>query len=146
MVEKTQCQGFVFEGRFGSHQCQKKAIMERDGKFYCKVHDPEYKKKKQRQWHEKFDREYTEKQIQYHRQEIIRKVCEPFTTEWLEANANFILASKDMYEVLKKLHLELKMQWGCLDLVPTSHADPQMQWLAKWSDKLQQLLAKVEVK
>ena len=99
MVEKKQCQAQVYGDRF-SHQCQKNAVAERDGKFYCMVHDPEYIKEKRRKWDEKFDKEYIESQERYHREEVIKRVCEPFTTEWLEANANFILASKDMYAAI----------------------------------------------
>ena len=33
-------------GSFHQHPCSKKAVVERDGKWYCKVHDPEYIKQK----------------------------------------------------------------------------------------------------
>ena len=106
MVEKRQCQERVFNGRLPDYQCQKKAVVDRDGKFYCKVHDPEYIKEKKRKWHERFAKEQVENRKRWHRKEVTEKVCEPFTTEWLEANANFILASKDMYEALKKIVAE----------------------------------------
>jgi len=33
-------------GAFHQYQCTKKAVVERDGKWYCKIHDPEYIKQK----------------------------------------------------------------------------------------------------
>jgi len=33
-------------GAFQQHQCNNKAVVERDGKWYCKIHDPEYIKQK----------------------------------------------------------------------------------------------------
>ncbi|MCK9524330.1 MAG: hypothetical protein M0R49_00160 [Limnochordia bacterium] len=37
--EGTKCCGRVFDG-WHSHPCGNKASVEREGKFYCKVHDP----------------------------------------------------------------------------------------------------------
>lgn len=46
MVENELCQVRVSgEGQWGSfqqYQCSKKAVVTRDGKRYCKIHDPEY--------------------------------------------------------------------------------------------------------
>ena len=33
-------------GSYHPYQCSKKGTVERDGKWYCKVHDPEYRKAK----------------------------------------------------------------------------------------------------
>jgi len=33
-------------GAFNIHRCRNKAIVERNGKSYCKIHDPEYIKQK----------------------------------------------------------------------------------------------------
>lgn len=33
-------------GAFHSHQCEKRAVVTRNGKRYCKIHDPEYVKAK----------------------------------------------------------------------------------------------------
>ena len=33
-------------GAFQQHQCSKKAVVERGGVWYCKIHDPEYIKQK----------------------------------------------------------------------------------------------------
>jgi len=48
--KEKQCQVSVCPpgqwGAFQPHQCTKKAVVTRDGKRYCKIHDPEYIKKK----------------------------------------------------------------------------------------------------
>ena len=36
--------GFRAGDNWHQHQCSRKAVVERDGKAYCKIHDPEYKK------------------------------------------------------------------------------------------------------
>ena len=33
-------------GAFHQHQCEKRAVVTREGKRYCKIHDPEYIKQK----------------------------------------------------------------------------------------------------
>lgn len=60
MNEKQRCCESVRD-RSGWYrcQCQRNAKVERDGKFYCKQHDPEQVKLRQenasRIWHEKWD-------------------------------------------------------------------------------------------
>jgi len=39
MTEKHQCSEKVWF-QYGSHLCEIPAIVERDGKWYCKIHDP----------------------------------------------------------------------------------------------------------
>ena len=46
MAEK--CSVMVYFDMWHDRQCKKPAIVERDGKWYCKIHDPEYIKEKQR--------------------------------------------------------------------------------------------------
>ena len=45
-VNKKQCSVMVAPpgmwGSFQQHKCKKTAIVTRDGKVYCKIHDPEY--------------------------------------------------------------------------------------------------------
>ncbi len=49
-MDETRCSAQVSgEGQWGAfhpHQCHKKAVVMRDGKPYCKVHDPEYREQK----------------------------------------------------------------------------------------------------
>ena len=78
------CTESVFRTDFYSSRCQKEGVVERDGKWYCTVHDPEYKKAKQVAWQKKFDAEYLARQQVYRRNFAMRKACAPFTTEELE--------------------------------------------------------------
>ncbi len=54
MAVDKQCETRIWGERVQSWQCHKRAIIERDGKWYCKIHDPEYVKqknmKKQTRW------------------------------------------------------------------------------------------------
>ncbi len=42
----AQCSERVWFDSWRTSQCQRKATVERDGKWYCKIHDPEYIKAK----------------------------------------------------------------------------------------------------
>ena len=47
MTEKHQCSERYESGGLGSmRSCQIPAIVKRNGKWYCKIHDPEYIKAK----------------------------------------------------------------------------------------------------
>lgn len=39
------------------HMCAKPATIERDGKWWCKAHDPEHVKAKRASWHAKYQAE-----------------------------------------------------------------------------------------
>lgn len=47
------------------HQCLRKSIIERNGKFYCKIHDPEYIKAKGKEREERYEVESCKK-CQHH--------------------------------------------------------------------------------
>ena len=48
MMEKAKCSEKVWHsGAFHPYQCQNKVVVEREGKPYCRIHDPEYIKEKQ---------------------------------------------------------------------------------------------------
>ncbi|HUW43583.1 MAG TPA: hypothetical protein VMV95_01300 [Bacillota bacterium] len=55
---KEQCNKIVYGHLlWHSYQCQKKAVVKREGKFYCKIHDPEYIKIKEKKREEKYKKE-----------------------------------------------------------------------------------------
>lgn len=61
MNDKKCCATVYPKERYGSfhgYSCTRKASVERDGKFYCKTHDPEERKKRE----EKSLEQYKEKQ------------------------------------------------------------------------------------
>ncbi|MFA5037506.1 MAG: hypothetical protein WC479_10075 [Candidatus Izemoplasmatales bacterium] len=66
-------------GAFHPSQCSKKGIVERGGKWYCKIHDPQYRQAKVQARLDKMNAQY----------EAGRK------------DALLKAASKDMYEALK---------------------------------------------
>ena len=53
MKEKKQCSKKIWDV-WSDHPCNINAIIERDGKLYCKIHDPEYIKEKDRKAEEKY--------------------------------------------------------------------------------------------
>lgn len=61
---ERRCSQRVFDRTFG-YQCQKKAVIERDGKPYCKIHDPEYIKAKRDAQQAKFEAEWAEKEARW---------------------------------------------------------------------------------
>ena len=61
-LDPERCQRTIFEGRGVNYQCTKKPTIERDGKLYCKIHDPEYIKAKQAEWQATFDKERAERE------------------------------------------------------------------------------------
>jgi len=56
MSDKKQCCVKVNDTGTWSdtHRCTRSATVERDGKWYCKIHDPEYRREKFAKSHEKF--------------------------------------------------------------------------------------------
>jgi hypothetical protein len=61
MPERIRCQGQVHDRdslspRF--YQCTRKPVVQREGKHYCKIHDPEYIAAKERKWKEALDTEW----------------------------------------------------------------------------------------
>ena len=54
-MENKQCSAKVWDYTgFHQNQCSKKAKVERDCKYYCTIHDPEYIKEKARKSDEKY--------------------------------------------------------------------------------------------
>ena len=45
-LDPKGCQTSIYQDRGSSYQCSIKPIVERDGKLYCKIHNPEYIKEK----------------------------------------------------------------------------------------------------
>ena len=82
---------------FYYHSCSKKAVVERDGKLYCKIHDPEYIQAKQEKANVKWQKESRE--ISASR--IALAACKEIKPEHPELVAQNI---KDMYEIILYLH------------------------------------------
>lgn len=55
-INKEQCSEKVWDSTsWYSYPCSKKAIIEREEKMWCKIHDPEYKKEKKAKQEEKYE-------------------------------------------------------------------------------------------
>ena len=99
MADKQQCEITIFSGRGWTNRCVRKAVVQRGDKWYCKIHDPEYIAEKKRKWDEKFDKEWAEKKVRWHRAEVIEQLIGGFDTTTLERNLSkireFISTIKD---------------------------------------------------
>ena len=84
------CHSTIYEGRGWNHQCSKKPIVERDGKLYCKIHDPKYVTEKRRKWQEEYDKEWIKKQARWHRAEVIASIFEDISTATIERSISSI--------------------------------------------------------
>lgn len=101
-TKEDQCSVTVFGGRGWNYPCQKKAVAEREGKSYCKIHDPEYIKEKMRRWNEKFKEKSAKDDLRYARLDAIEQACNGLTTEeLLSLTPSRLRASNAMYEALK---------------------------------------------
>ena len=69
-----QCAASVYDSQgFGRYSpCQKPAKVERDGKWFCTIHDPEYIKAKQIKWQADFNKKWIEDQ-KLHELTVARK-------------------------------------------------------------------------
>ena len=71
-------------GSFHGHLCRKKAIIIRDQKSYCKIHDPVFIEQKNKAKYEKWDRENEKSNEKFRRQQAMIKACYNISTEDLE--------------------------------------------------------------
>ncbi len=82
MTEKKQCSEDVFE-RYWDHPCSKLAVIERDGAWYCKIHDPEYIKVKRAKEEAAYQVRSEESNRKWARAEALTKATDGLTTEEL---------------------------------------------------------------
>lgn len=90
MDKDTRCSVMVSgEGTWGAfhqHQCHKKAVVERNGKPYCKIHDPEYMKAKSERINREYERRYEEQRKQFKRERLINEIFYDIDTDIIENN------------------------------------------------------------
>ncbi len=89
--EKIRCSEKVFgSSRFDSfnpHQCMLNAVVVRDGKWYCKKHDPIEIKKKSEEKTKLWNKQWKEKEENWHRDDLMKKILGKKTTQELEKMA-----------------------------------------------------------
>ena len=98
-----QCSERVSDGGRWPHyyRCTKKAVVERDAKHYCKVHDPEYIKAKRQAQGDKWDAERKKRDDGYKRESLAREIFQDIATDTIEANKAKYKSAPGMYEALK---------------------------------------------
>jgi len=98
MAEINRCEATVSD-QTGWHRlrCSRKGRVERDGHWYCKVHDPEYIKAKDEERTKKYNAKWNERKTEL----TAYKACVEINPDNPMAVAENI---KDMYEALKELH------------------------------------------
>ncbi len=75
------------EGMWPSyHPCKFKGIIERDGEWYCKKHDPVAIKEKYEQQDKLDEEEYKRKDEQWQRDIAMNHYCKNLTTEYMETH------------------------------------------------------------
>ena len=82
-AEKHQCEG-IKRGTWHRHRCITNGSIERDGKWYCGIHDPVKIAEKRKRGKEKWDEEWTKARAVRRRLEAQDHYCEKLTTEYLE--------------------------------------------------------------
>ena len=65
VLDPKGCQTRIYGDRVTEWQCQKKPVVTRDGKLYCKIHDPEYIKAKNKARDEKFNSYWADRNAQH---------------------------------------------------------------------------------
>lgn len=63
------------------HQCPRKIAVRRDGKGYCKQHDPEAKASRQAQWEARYHEKRDAEREKLDRAQQMGRVCADITTE-----------------------------------------------------------------
>ncbi len=95
---KERCSGTVSEvGVWHSHQCSRKGVVLREGKWYCKQHDPVAVKKRVEEQRAKYDAKWDKKQEGWRRDRATGKACVGISTDDLER-----LAPGEMARLLTK--------------------------------------------
>lgn len=100
MTTKGKCSQMVYDssgyGAFHPHPCKRNAIVEIDGKLYCKIHDPEYIKRKDEIAYKKYEAESNIRIAG----NIAREACQKINPDNPRAVAEAIPL---MYEALKAI-------------------------------------------
>jgi hypothetical protein len=95
-------------GAFHTHQCKNKAVVERDGKWYCRIHDPEYvKEKRQKRFAEK-DAQQKKKEDYFRLSSTAVKACKEINPENPMAVAEKIGVMPKLIKLIPKIVCEIE--------------------------------------
>ena len=88
LTSEKRCVQLVYPndrwGSFHGSQCSKIGIVQRDGKWYCKVHDPEYRKQKQEASMAKYQEEMHNRIMVRKRADLLNVIFSGVSTEQIE--------------------------------------------------------------
>jgi len=91
VTEGKQCSERVSHDDWGhTHQCPRGAKVIRNGKLYCKIHDPEYIAGKEAERTAKFDAEWAAKKATWELQNTAIRACKKINPENPQAVAESI--------------------------------------------------------
>lgn len=80
MTDKVRCQATSNPkdrwDSFHPQQCQKNAVVERNGKWYCKIHDPVYIKQKNDASMQKWEEKWKAEEHKHHMQRLAPELLE----------------------------------------------------------------------
>jgi len=95
------CQTLVYDREVHPHQCQKKPVVWRDGKNYCRIHDLKYIRGKQVAAKEQQDKEMVANHARWDRSNARNAATEGLTLEELRrVTPDMVRAANEMYETL----------------------------------------------
>ncbi len=100
-----QCSREVYSGdSFFGHQCTKKVMVEREGKHYCKIHDPEYILGKNRKKQEEWEKAWAAKQVRRAEEKKDRELASAAIEACKKINpSNPMAVAKGMGEIVEAL-------------------------------------------
>jgi len=108
MTEKHQCSENVFEVDGFDHQCQKTATVERNGKWYCTIHDPEYINAKREKRNAKWDAERKARKERYALDDARNNATEGLSLAELQSvTPGQIRALPELIEALKRYDVNI---------------------------------------
>ncbi len=88
--ESHKCEGKVWDRYSYYHSCPNKAKYERNGMWYCGIHDPVKRKEKEEIRKLRYEKEQRISGEKYRRSNAERNYCRNLTTDYLEAHAGEI--------------------------------------------------------
>lgn len=80
---KHKCEKMVFSD-YRHCPCRNNASVEREGKWYCGIHDPEKIKKKREEQDKRWEEKYKERSEYFNRRAAEKYYCKNLDTKYLE--------------------------------------------------------------
>ena len=101
-LRPEECQTLIYGGRGFNHQCSNKSVVTREGKLYCRIHDPEYIAEKKRKWQEAFDKERIEQSAMWDLKQARNDATEGLTLQELRQVTPELIKQKILGDYIKE--------------------------------------------